>query len=29
MNEKNIVRLLGWNLQMGFRMLLKEYKEPI
>ena len=29
MNEKNIVRLLGWNLQMGFRMLVKEYKEPI
>ena len=29
MNEKNIVRLLGWNLQVGFRMLLKEYKEPI
>lgn len=29
MNEKNIVRLLGWNLQMGFRMLLKEYKDPI
>lgn len=29
MNEKNIVRLLGWNLQMGFRALLKEYKEPI
>lgn len=29
MNEKNIVRLLGWNQQMGFRMLLKEYKEPI
>ncbi len=29
MNEKNIVRLLGWNLQMGFRMLLKEYKESI
>jgi len=29
MNEKHIVRLLGWNLQMGFRMLLKEYKEPI
>ncbi len=29
MNEKNIVRLLGWNLQMSFRMLLKEYKEPI
>ncbi len=29
MNEKNIVRLLGRNPQMGFRMLLKEYKEPI
>ncbi len=29
MNEKNIVRLLGWNLQIGFRALLKEYKEPI
>ena len=29
MNEKHIVRLLGWNLQVGFRMLLKEYKEPI
>lgn len=29
MNDKNIVRLLGWNIQMGFRALLKEYKEPI
>ncbi len=29
MNEKNIVRLLGWNLQTGFRMLLKEYREPV
>ncbi len=29
MNEKNIVRLLGWNLQVGFRALVKEYKEPI
>ena len=23
------MRLLGWNLQIGFRALLKEYKEPI
>ncbi len=29
MNETNIVRLLGKDPQMGFRMLLKEYKEPI
>ena len=29
MNEKKIVRLLGWNQQMGFRMLMKEYKESI
>lgn len=29
MNEKNIVRLLGSNLQVGFRALVKEYKEPI
>jgi len=29
MNEKYIVKLLGWNLQMGFRMLVKEYKDPI
>ncbi len=29
MNEKNIVRLLGWNPQAGFRMLLKEYREPV
>lgn len=29
MNERSIVRLLGWNLQIGFRTLLKEYKEPI
>ncbi len=29
MNDRNITRLLGWNLQTGFRVLLKEYKEPI
>ncbi len=29
MNEKKILRLLVWNLQAGFRMLLKEYREPI
>lgn len=29
MNEKNIVRLMELNLQIGFRILLKEYKEPI
>ncbi len=29
MNDKNIVRLLRLNLQLGFRMLVKEYKEPL
>ena len=29
MNESKIVRLLDWNLHIGFRVLLKEYKEPI
>ena len=29
MTDKNIVRLLRLNLQTGFKILLKEYKEPI
>ena len=29
MNEKYIVKLLGWNLQLGFRVLMKEYRDPI
>ena len=29
MTDKNIVRLLRLNLQLGFRMLVKEYKEPL
>ncbi len=29
MNEKNIVRLLKWDPQTGFRVLLKEYREPV
>ncbi len=29
MNEKNIVRLLKWDLETGFRVLLKEYREPV
>ena len=29
MNEKYIVKLLGLNLQLGFRVLMKEYRDPI
>lgn len=29
MTEKNIVRLIGLNRELGFKMLLKEYKEQI
>lgn len=29
MNDKNIVRLLDWNFQAGFRALVGKYKEPV
>ena len=29
MNEKNILKLLDLNVQLGFRALVKEYREPI
>lgn len=29
MNDRNIVRILDWNIQSGFRILLRQYKEPV
>lgn len=29
MNEKNIIRILDWNMQTGFRILLRQFKEPV